>query len=263
MTPRSDVRDAARSPEALEQKTRLAAAFRILVRMGVVRGLYQGLYGHITLRVPKAPEHFWVNSLAKRFERTTVDDLLLVSSTGEVVEGEPRALNRAAFLIHSAIHKARPDVNCAAHTHPAAGGAFAALGLPLRPIDQVGCVFFEDHALFEDYSGVVAEEEQGGEIARALGPRRALILTNHGLITVGRGVAEAVLDMCELERTCDLQLRALGSGQALRLIPDEHARQARSIRTSPKRYEHEWRLLTEELDRDEPDYRGAAARPSK
>lgn len=252
---RRRVIEIARRPEAIEEKTRLAAAFRILVRMGVVQGLYQGLYGHITLRVPGAPEYFWVNSLAKRFNRTTVDDLLLVASTGEVVEGEPRALNRAAFLIHSAIHRARPDVNCAAHTHPPAGGAFAALGVPLQPIDQVGCIFFEDHAVFTDYSGVVAEEEQGEDIARALGTKRALILTNHGLITCGRTVPEAVLDMCELERTCDIQLRALSTGRPLQAILPEAARQVRSIRSNPRRYEHEWSLIVAELDRDEPDYR--------
>ncbi len=244
---RRRVLDAAASAEALEAKASLAAAFPILTRIGVVDGLYQGLYGHITLRVPGAPEYFWVNSLARRFNDTREEDLILVGSGGQVVEGEPRGVNFAAFYIHSAIHKARADVNCVAHTHPKAGCAFAALGSLLLPIDQVGCVFFDDHAIHTDYSGVVAGEPQGEAIVRSLGARRALILVNHGLITCGPDIAHAVIDMYELERTCDVQLRALATGRELKLIPSDSARQVRAIRTDPRRYRHEWNVLMREM----------------
>lgn len=244
---RRRVLDAARAPEAAAARADLAAAFPILTRIGVVDGLYQGLYGHITLRVPGAPDYFWVNSLARRFNDTREEDLILLGSGGQIVEGEARAVNFAAFYIHSAIHKARPEVSCVAHTHPAAGCAFAALGTPLLPIDQVGCVFFEDHAVHSDYSGVIAGEPQGEAIVRSLGSRRALILMNHGLITCGPDVAHAVIDMYELERTCDVQLRALATGREPKLIPPEAARQVRAIRTDPRRYRHEWSVLRREL----------------
>ncbi|HXI04545.1 MAG TPA: class II aldolase/adducin family protein [Candidatus Saccharimonadales bacterium] len=247
---RRRVLELASSPEAEAARADLVAAFRILVRMGVVDGLYQGLYGHLTLRVPGAPGYFWVNSLAKRFRDVTAGDLILLGSGGQIVQGEARAVNFAAFFIHSAIHRARADVNCVAHTHPAAGCAFAALGLPLLPIDQVGCVFFEDHAVHSDYSGVVAERSEGEAIAAALGSRRAAILVNHGLVTCGPDVAHAVIDMYELERTCDIQLRAMATGRELRVIPAEAARQVRSIRTDPRRYRHEWSVLMRELISD-------------
>lgn len=255
---RERVLEIAAGEEAREAKAALAAAFRILVRMGVVDGLYQGLYGHITLRVPGAPEFFWVNSLARRFNDTTVDDLLLVGRSGEVVDGVQRALNQAAFYIHSEVHKARADVNCVAHTHPRFGCAFAALGVPLSPIDQVGCIFFEEHAIHSDYTGVVAEKSQGEAIVGAIGDKRALILANHGLITAAGTVPEAVIDMYELERTCEIQLLALATGREIRQIPPEAARQVRSIRRNPKRYQHEWRVLVRELDRDTRDYLGSA-----
>jgi ribulose-5-phosphate 4-epimerase/fuculose-1-phosphate aldolase len=244
---RARVAALASTPEATEAKEDLAAAFRILHRIGMVSGLYEGLYGHITLRVPGAPDFFWVNSLARRFNDTLPTDLILLSSRGQVVEGEPRAVNFAAFFIHSAIHLARKDVNCVAHTHPRAGCAFAALGTQLQPIDQVGCVFFEDHAIHSDYSGVIADDAQSAAIVRSLGSKRAAILVNHGLITTGESVAHAVIDMYELERTCDIQLRALASGRPPLLIPEDAARQVRAIRTDPRRYRHEWRLMRREL----------------
>ena len=236
----------AAAPGAQAERQKLAAGFRVLAEVGVVQGLYQGLYGHISARVPNAPEYFWVNPIGVPFAAMTQDDLVLLSADGAIVSGAGMH-NFAAFFIHSAIHRARSDVNCVVHHHPAAACAFSALGLLLQPIDQVGCTFFEDHALHLNYSGIVAEEEQAADIVRALGDKRALILSNHGALTCSSTIEQAIIDMYELERTCDVQLRAMAAGGALRLIDAEAARQVRSIRTAPRRYRAEWAMLMRQL----------------
>jgi ribulose-5-phosphate 4-epimerase/fuculose-1-phosphate aldolase len=251
----------ANEPQAIEAKTKLAAGFRVLAQVGVVHGLYQGLYGHISLRVPTAPEYFWVNPLAVPFAEMTADDLVLISGKGELVEGQ-NMHNFAAFFIHASIHAARTDINCVCHTHAGSACAFAALGEQLQPIDQIGCAFFEDHALHSAYTGVVAERSQGEAMVESLGDKRALILVNHGLLTGASTVEQAVIDMYELERTCDVQLRALATGRPLKLIPPEYARQVRSIRTRPGRYKAEWHMLMRELDRLNPGYAGKKGRPA-
>jgi ribulose-5-phosphate 4-epimerase/fuculose-1-phosphate aldolase len=176
------------SPQALEQKKNLVAGFRILAQMGLSSGLYQGLYGHISLRVPHAPDYFWVNQFGTSFSEIEVGDLVLISKDGFVIE-EEKEYNSAAFFIHSTIHAKRPDVHCVVHTHPAAGCAFSALGLLLEPIDQVGCIFFEEHALHSEYTGIVNEQKQGDDLVASLGSKRALILSNHGLLTVASTIS--------------------------------------------------------------------------
>src|SRR3989475_8647110 len=161
--------------ERLHRKQRLAAAFRLFSRFG----FDQGVAGHITARDPELTDHFWVNPYGQHFGQVRVSDLLLVNHRGEVVEGESR-LNRAAFAIHSQVHAARPDVVAAAHAHSMYGKAWSALGRLLDPITQEVCAFYGDHALFDDYTGVVLDVEEGKRLAHALGEAKALILPNHG-----------------------------------------------------------------------------------
>ena len=138
-------------------------------------------------------------------------DLILVNDAGEVVEGD-RPLNRAAFVIHSQIHAARPDVVAAAHSHSVHGKAWSSLRRPLDPITQDACAFYDDHVVFDDYTGAVLELEEGKRIAHALGDSKAAILANHGLLTVGRTVDEAVWWFITMERSCQAQLLAEAAG---------------------------------------------------
>ena len=117
-------------------------------------------------------------------------DLILVDHQGQVVEGN-WPVNAAAFAIHSQIHAARPDVMAAAHTHSPYGRAFSTLGKTLAPLTQDACAFYGDHAVFDDYTGVVLDVEEGKRIADALGANKAVILRNHGLLTVGHSVDAA------------------------------------------------------------------------
>jgi ribulose-5-phosphate 4-epimerase/fuculose-1-phosphate aldolase len=177
------------SPEEVRQdrKNKLAAALRLFGKFG----FDEGVAGHITVRDPERTDHFWVNPMGKSFKQIKVSDLLLVSHTGEVVEGNG-LLNGAAFTIHSQIHMTNPAITAAAHSHSVYGKAFSALGKTLDPLTQDSCAFYDDHVLFDDFSGVVLDNSEGERIAAALGDRKAAILQNHGLLTVGESLDAAV-----------------------------------------------------------------------
>src|SRR6266568_6310907 len=161
--------------ERLHRKQRLAASFRLFGAFG----FDEGLAGHITARDPEHLDHFWVNPFGMNFKHIRVSDLICVDSTGEVVEGDA-TVNRAAFAIHSQVPAARPDVIAAAHSHSLHGKAWSSLGRLLDPITQDACAFYDDHALFDDYTGVVLDTDEGKRIAHALDDNKAVILRNHG-----------------------------------------------------------------------------------
>ena len=147
-----DVADARR-----HRKQHLAAAFRLFGYFG----FDEGAAGHITARDPELLDHFWVNPLGMNFKQICVKDLLLVNDRGEVVEGN-WPLNAAAFAIHSQVHAARPDVVAAAHAHSLHGKAWSSLRRPLDPLTQDACAFYGDHAVFDDYTGVVLDLDAAG-----------------------------------------------------------------------------------------------------
>ncbi len=201
--------------ERLHRKQRLAAAFRLFSKFG----FDEGVAGHITARDPERTDHFWVNPFGMHFGHIKVSDLLLVNHEGEIVEGD-RPVNGAAFAIHSQIHAARPDVVAAAHAHSIYGKSWSSLGRTLDPITQDVCAFFEDHALFDDYTGVVLDLEEGKRIAHALGDNKAAILRNHGLLTVGESVDEAAWWFITMERSCQAQLLAEAAGTPVKIDPE-------------------------------------------
>jgi ribulose-5-phosphate 4-epimerase/fuculose-1-phosphate aldolase len=204
--------------ERTHLKQRLAAAFRLFGAFG----FDEGVAGHITARDPERPDHFWVNPFRRNFKQIRVSDLLLVNHQGDIVEGE-RPVNRAAFAIHSQVHAARPDVHAAAHAHSVHGKAFSALGRLLDPLTQDSCAFYEDHGLFDDYTGVVLDVEEGKRIAHALGEHKAVILRNHGLLTVGTTVDAAAWWFITMERTCQAQLLADAAGTTVPITPENAA----------------------------------------
>ncbi|MBA3581286.1 MAG: class II aldolase/adducin family protein [Gammaproteobacteria bacterium] len=207
--------------ERLHRKQRLAAAFRLFSHAG----FDEGIAGHITVRDPENPQHFWVNPFGVHFATLRVSDLVLVNHTGELIQGT-HAVNGAAFAIHSRLHLARPDVVAAAHAHSIHGKAWASLGKPLDPISQDACAFFENHAVFNSFSGVVVNETEGDRIARALAQNNALILQNHGLLTVGASVDAAAYLFLSMERCCQVQLLAEAAGTP-QLISTDIARETK------------------------------------
>ncbi len=210
-----------------DRKNKLAAALRLFGKFG----FDEGVAGHITVRDPERTDHFWVNPMGRSFKQMRVSDLLLVSHTGEVVEGEG-LLNGAAFTIHSRIHMAKPEVTAAAHSHSVYGKAFSALGRTLDPLTQDSCAFYEDHVLFDDFSGVVLDNSEGERIAAALGTAKAAILQNHGLLTVAETIDAAAWWYITMERSCQAQLLAQAAGTP-KLIEREVALHTRETVGSP------------------------------
>lgn len=201
--------------ERLHLKQRLAAGFRLFGRFG----FDEGVAGHITARDPERPDHFWVNPFGMSFKQIRASDLILCNHDGDVVDGD-WPVNRAAFAIHSRVHAARPDIVAAAHSHSKYGRAFSSLGRRLDPITQDSCAFFDDHEVFDDFTGVVNETSEGDRIAGALGKYKAAILQNHGLLTVGTSVDAAVWWFITMERSCEVQLAAMAAGTPKLINPE-------------------------------------------
>ncbi|ESK91721.1 class ii aldolase adducin domain-containing protein [Moniliophthora roreri MCA 2997] len=203
------------------RKFRLAQAFRIFGK----RGFDEGPAGHITVRDPIKTDCFWVNPLGIHFKLIQPSDLLLVDHSGNILEesGPYRLLNTAAFMIHSKIHEARPDVICAAHSHSLYGKTFSALGIPLDMISQDSCAFYNDYAVYNAFRGIVFEEDEGLAIAKALGSYKAAILQNHGILVATDSIEASIFFYIQLEKACQVQLLAEATGRKTMKIPDNLA----------------------------------------
>lgn len=239
--------DAPSSEVRRHRKQRLAAAFRLFGRFG----FDEGVAGHITARDPELTDHFWVNPFGLSFRQIRVSDLILVDHDGRVVEGD-WPVNRAALAIHSQLHQARPDIVAAAHSHSRFGRALSALDARIEPITQDSCAFFEDHARFDDYTGVVDETDEGRRIAEALGGAKAAILANHGLLTVGGSVESAVWWYITMERTAEVQLAATSAGSPVPIRPDV-ARRTREMVGSEAAGQFQFHPLWNWIVAEEPD----------
>ncbi|RVU17878.1 class II aldolase/adducin family protein [Streptomyces antnestii] len=194
--------------ERRHRKERLAGALRLFGRLGYE----DGVSGHITARDPEYDDCYWVNPFGMPFKHITVSDLVLANGDGQVVEGR-RHVNQAAFTVHAQVHRARPDVVAVAHCHSLHGRALSTLGELIDPITQEACAFYEDHALLDEYTGVSVDPDEGRRIAAALGSYKALVLRNHGLLTVGGSVDAAAWWFLSMERSCQVQLAARAAGR--------------------------------------------------
>ncbi|KAI0484721.1 class II aldolase and Adducin domain-containing protein [Xylariaceae sp. FL0804] len=205
-------------------KERLALAFRIFAK----QGFDEGVAGHITVRDPVDPTTFWVNPFGVAWPLLRSSDLIRVDHEGEIVDGgSTRLLNVAAYMIHSAVHTARPDVQAVAHSHSIHGRAFSTLGRNLDITTQDSCAFYNDVAHYDSFGGIVLGPEEGLQIAGALGDKKAAILANHGLLTCGGSIESCVYWFMSLERCCQVQLladaAASGKGQSTVKVSDEEA----------------------------------------
>jgi len=205
-------------------KGRLALAFRIFAKLGYD----EGVAGHITARDPVDPTTFWVNPFGVAWPLLRASDLIRVNGQGEVVDSGPvKFLNTAAYMIHHAVHEARPDANCVAHSHSIHGRAFSTLGRNLDIITQDSCAFYNDVAHYDSFGGIVLGAEEGNKIAEALGQKKAAILANHGLLTCGQSIESCVFWFMSLEKCCRVQLladaAAGGRGGETVKVTDEEA----------------------------------------
>lgn len=234
--------------ERSHRKQHLAAALRLFSRYG----FDEGVAGHITARDPEYLDSFWVNPFGMHFGMVRASDLIRVNHEGEVVEGN-HPVNEAAFAIHSRIHASRPDIIAAAHTHSVYGKSWSSLGRLLDPLNQDACAFYQDHGFFDDYTGVVLQAEEGDRIAGALSNKKAAILRNHGLLTVGKTVDEAAWWFISMERTCQAQLLAEAAGKP-KLINHDSATLARHQVGSPYMGWFSFQPLYDMIARLQPDF---------
>jgi ribulose-5-phosphate 4-epimerase/fuculose-1-phosphate aldolase len=234
--------------ERRHRKERLAATFRIFCRYD----FHEGIAGHITVRDPIDTDTFWVNPFGMSYTRIKVSDLIRVDSEGRVVDGD-RPVNTAGFVLHRTIHDARPEVNASVHAHTKNGKAFSSFGKKLLPISQDACYFYEGHALYDHYEGIQDAYEEGQVIARTLGDGKAIILRNHGLITVGETIDEAAYWMIALDNACYVQMLAESAGKPV-LVEHAAAQQVASRLGSPYYGWASFQALYEAIAAEEPDF---------
>jgi ribulose-5-phosphate 4-epimerase/fuculose-1-phosphate aldolase len=241
------IRPRAPREERQHRQRALAAALRLFARFG----LDEGAGGHITVRDAEHPDRFWINPFGMHFGHVRVSDLLLVDADGTVLAGSG-SVNPAGYVIHSAVHAARPDVVCAAHAHSVYGRAFAALGRRLEPLTQDACAFYEDHEVYDGFEGVVLDAVEGKRIAERLGAAKAVVLRNHGLLTVGGSVDEAAWWFIAMERACQIQLLAQTAGTPVP-IRSEVARATAATMGTPVMGRLNFRPLLADIVRAQPD----------
>lgn len=210
----------------------MAGAFRVFAR----KGYCEGAAGHISVRDPEDPHTFWINPLNIHFGVLRAEDMVRVDDEGNVIGGNRVAVNAAGFKIHSELHKARPDINAACHTHSVYGKTWSCFGRKLEMLNQDSCAFFERQAVYEDFGGVVLESDEGKHIAKALGEEhRVVILQNHGLLTTGETVDEAAYRFTLMEGCCQAQILADSNVNfKKKIIKDEDALYTRRMIHDPE-----------------------------
>jgi ribulose-5-phosphate 4-epimerase/fuculose-1-phosphate aldolase len=211
------------SGEEQRLRVELAAAYRIIDHFGWT----SLIYNHITVRVPGPQRHFLINPFGLMYGEITASSLVKIDIAGDVVTPGigpfGSDVNPAGFTIHAAIHGARDDAHCVVHTHTVAGCAVSAMASGLLPLTLEAMMFYERVA-YHDFEGVTVVDDEGPRLVRDLGDHDAMILRNHGLLTVGRTIPEAVIMMWALERACQMQATAMANGTAVHQCPPEVAR---------------------------------------
>ncbi len=202
------------SDEEWALRVNLAACYRVIA----MYGWDDLVFTHVSARVPGPEEHFLINAYGLLFEEMTASSLVKVDLEGNKVGESPHDINPAGFVIHSAVHAARPDVGCVLHTHTRAGVAVSAQKDGLLPLSQTSlfaCVTLGYH----DYEGVALNDDEKPRLVADLGANNALVLRNHGLLTVGPSIEDAFLMMYVLETACQIQLMAQSTGNELVHVP--------------------------------------------
>lgn len=245
------LRDEVSAPE-WRARVELAACYRLVALFG-----WDDLvFTHISARVPGAEGQFLINPYGLFFEEITASSLVKVDHDGRPLHDTPYGTNPAGFVIHSAVHEARPDVNCVLHTHTPHGVAVAARAGGLLPISQQAALVLGRLA-YHDYEGLALRDAERARLVADLGTRSLMILRNHGLLACGRSVAEAFQGMYVLDAACRIQLLAQAGGGALLEVPqaviDGMPQQSREV-TRGQGAMLLWPALLRRLDRRLPGY---------
>jgi ribulose-5-phosphate 4-epimerase/fuculose-1-phosphate aldolase len=242
------------SPDERAVRVALAACYRLVA-------LYKWddlIFTHITAKVPGPEDHFLINPYGWLFDEITASSLVKVDLDGRKVDGSPHDINPAGFVIHSAIHAARPDAHCILHLHSLAGVAVSTRREGLRPLSQHSLLPLSSLA-YHDFEGIALRDDEKPRLVNDLGDKKFLILRNHGLLTVGSSVPEAFVGMYFLETACRIQTLAEGGGKELIGIGSDILAGTRTALKEVTRgmgADLAWPALLRRLDRVDPSYRG-------
>ncbi len=240
------------SPEEWQLRVELAAAYRL----AAMYGWTDLVYTHISVRVP-GPEHqFLINPFGLMFDEITASSLVKVDQQGNLLSESPFPVNPAGFTIHSCIHDGRLDVGCVLHTHTRAGVAVSTQKCGILPISQQS-TFVIPQLAYHDYEGVALREDEKQRLQADLGSKDYLMLRNHGLLTVGRTVAEAFVGMYVFESTCQIQISAQAGGELIMIDPKIIEAMPAVIEMASKGQGANitWSALIRKLDRTDPSYK--------
>jgi ribulose-5-phosphate 4-epimerase/fuculose-1-phosphate aldolase len=226
---------------------RMAGVCRIFGSLG----FSEGLLGHVTVRDPEYPDRLWANPLGISFNRIRVSDIVQVDHDGNLLQGT-LPVNPVGLLLHSAVHRARPDVEAVCHAHSTFGSAWSAFGAPVAPITQDTCVFFEDQAIIREPRAVL-DRAAADEWAAQLGHRRNAIQVGHGHFTTGRTVDEAAWWFIGLDKACHVQLLARAAGGDHEVWPADDARGIRNALGSAEFGWLSFQALWDEICDSDPD----------
>ncbi len=235
-----------------QQRVELAACYRLVA----LYGWDDLIFTHISARVPGPEHHFLINPYGLMFGEVTASSLVKVDLDGNKVDHSPHDINPAGFTIHSAVHAARDDANCVLHVHSINGVAVSAQEDGVLPLSQHS-IFVLSSLGYHDYEGVALEADEKPRLVRDLGDKRFLMLRNHGLLTVGRSVAEAFVAMYFFETTCMIQLRAMAGGTPLRRISTpvlDGAQRQMDVVTRGAGFGLAWPALLRRLDASGANY---------
>ena len=203
-----------------DRRWRVRVDLALCYRLVAHHGMADLIYTHISARVPGTQDRFLLNRLGVAFDEMTASDLVEVGTGDPPEDSDAAPINLAGFTIHSAIHMARPDVSCVLHLHSRATMAVAALERGLLPLNQISMQFY-DRLAYHDYEGIALDLDERRRLIASMGDKNAMILRNHGLLTLGSSVAEAFTRAYYLEKACQIQLDAMATGEPLRLPPPE------------------------------------------
>jgi ribulose-5-phosphate 4-epimerase/fuculose-1-phosphate aldolase len=240
-------------PEEHQVRVDLAACYRLVA----LHGWDDLIFTHISAKVPGPEKHFLINPYGQLFEEITASSLVKIDRDGNIVGESPFPVNPAGFVIHSAIHDARADAHCVLHLHTPAGQAVSAQEHGLLPLTQTAMTLHGGVA-YHDYEGIAVDTDERARLAADLGDKSAMILRNHGTLTLGETVADAFVRMYFLERACEAQVMSLGGGVRRypppRGTPEKTAEQA-AMGLSYVSRALIWPAMLRKLDRVDASYK--------
>lgn len=240
------------SAEEWQLRVDLAACYRLVA----LYGWSDLVFTHITARIPGPEHHFLINPYGLMFDEITASSLVKVDMQCNKLIDSPYPVNPAGFVIHSCIHAARDDVQCVLHTHSRAGVGVSAQKCGVLPISQQS-TFVLSSLAYHDYEGVALRDDEKPRLQQDLGHKNFLMLRNHGLLTVGKTVADAFLNMYTFENTCRIQIDAQAGGELVQVDPrilDGMAQVMKTV-TSGQGANIAWPALLRKLDRENPGYK--------